>query len=153
MGCTIGAFDTDDLLQSTFLSAFRELEHYQYQGEGSFLSWLTKVLERRLQQRLRTAHSAGRDARRDAPLQESSVHPPTGTRSTGTPSEAITRAEDHARLLESVALLAPDRRQIVQAYFFDRQPLTKIAEEMDLNVKTVRRRLTEAMDALTRRLR
>ncbi len=145
-------FDTDDLLQSAFLSAFKELDTYEYRGEGSFLAWMTQILQSRLKNRVRSGSTLSRDVRRnerystDHELQAPQHHTPS-------PSEIFSAAEDHARLLAAVADLEPELRTIVTLHFFDKRPIVHIAQELRIDAKTVRRRLSQAISILLGRLR
>ena len=145
-------FDTDDLLQSAFLSAFRELDSYEYRGEGSFLAWLTRILESRLQNRMRRDTAQARDVMRNE--RYSTEHAMTaGGSAAPSPSEIFSRAEDQARLLQAVSELDEERREIITQHFFDKRPLAAIAREQGRDVKTVRKRLSEAITALLNELR
>lgn len=145
-------FDTDDLLQSAFLSAFRELDTYEYRGEGSFLAWMTRILESRLKNRVRSGNTLARDVRRNE--RYSTEHELSAAQQrTPSPSEIFSRAEDNARLLAAVADLEPDLRTAITLHFFDKRPIVQVARELGLDAKTVRRRLSQAITILLGRLR
>ena len=43
-----GVVEVDDILQQTFLQAFRDIGTYQQRGQGSFFVWLHGIAENRL---------------------------------------------------------------------------------------------------------
>ena len=147
-----GQFDTDDLLQSAFLSAFKELDSYQDRGEGSFLAWVTRILERRLQDKIRRVKTLARDIDRSEPYQ-SDVAVKTDPLSIPSPSEIFSKAEDNARLMQAVADLEPELGMIVRRHFFDKTPLAHIARDLGRDVKTVRNRMSSAITILLGQLR
>src|SRR5688572_4557552 len=48
-----GRFDTEDVLQSVFLSAFAALKNYRYVDEHRFKAWLREITVRKLADRIR----------------------------------------------------------------------------------------------------
>ena len=147
-----GRFDTDDLLQSAFLSAFRELDSYQDRGQGSFLAWMTTILENRLRDKLRRVKTKSRDVERSEPYQ-TDVAIKVDKLFAPSPSEVFSKAEDSARLLEAIADLEPELGLIVRSHFFDKTPLAHIARDLGRDVKTVRGRLSTAITILLSKLR
>lgn len=144
-------FDTEDLLQSAFLSAYKELDSYEYRGEGSFLRWLTLILENRLRGRMREHHADKRDARRDQRLSQSLA--PVEVPRTDSPSRLIGRAEHHARLLQAIAELSESEQRIIKLRYLDEQPLRSVARHMKIAETTARRQLQRALENLLRKLK
>ncbi|MCP3918515.1 MAG: RNA polymerase sigma factor [bacterium] len=144
-------FDTEDVLQSTFLSAFSELDSYEYKGEGSFLAWMVQILRNRLKTRLRRATCEKRDTDRDRPLTEAANS--AAVMMSASPSELFSSAENQARLMSTITELPDDEREAVTMHFFDKKTFAQIARELDLPVKTVRRRVTNAIETMVRKMR
>ncbi len=139
-------FDTEDVLQSTFLTAFRELDTYEYRGEGSFLSWMVTILRRRLTTRLRGVASEKRDLGRDRALT------PGSEGLSASPSELLFSPENQAQLMQAVADLPDEEREVVILHFFDKKTMAQIARDLDLPVKTVRRRVAHAVERMLKNL-
>lgn len=144
-------FDTEDVLQSTFLSAFSELDSYEYKGEGSFLAWMVQILRNRLRTRLRRASCEKRDHDRDRPLTEA-TDAAAGLMA-ASPSELFSSAENQARLMATITELPDEEREAVTMHFFDKKTFAQISRELDLPVKTVRRRVTNAIETMVRKMR
>ena len=125
-------YDADDALQSAFLSAFREIDSYEYRGEGSFLAWITQILQRRIASRTRRVEDLA--AHQSGPV---SVGPDSGP----SPSEACSRAEQTAHLLQAMGDLPERERQVLTLRFFDKQTIEQIATEMGVSQSTVSRLL------------
>ena len=140
-------FDTEDVLQSTFMVAFRELDSYEYRGQGSFLSWMVQILRSRLNSRLRTITSDKRAFDRDKPLSEA-----TSVLS-ASPSELLFSAENQAHLMQAVADLPDDERRVVTMHIFDKQTFAQIARELELPAKTVRRMVASALDTMVKAMK
>lgn len=130
-------FDVEDLVQSTFLRAYSELDRYEYRGPGSFLGWLSTILNRRLSDKGRRA---------DFHLVDESVS--RAPDQAGTPSETIMLSESMARLLTAVAGLPTDQRTVVLLVVFDQRPYAEVAEELGISVSTVQRRVAAALRSL-----
>lgn len=141
-------FDTEDLLQSAFLSGFRELDSYEHRGPGSFKAWMTRILENRLKSQIRGQHAQKRDARDE---RYTDRMPGAAARS-DSPSELISSAERHARLVEAIADLPDELRDVVHMHNIDKKTLAQTAEELGISKSTVSRRAAQAIEEINRRL-
>lgn len=136
-----GRFDVDDLLQSAFLAAFRELGSYEYRGPGSFQAWMTSILRNRLHSKLRRRG----EPRSDQPIRSSAGSLPS-------PSEILSDAERKARLMEAVADLPEEQRQVLLLRHLDHLTIAQVAAELGIAESTVLRRLARAIEGMNRRL-
>jgi RNA polymerase sigma-70 factor (ECF subfamily) len=143
-------FDTDDLLQSTFLSAFKELDSYENNGEGSFLAWLTRILQNRLSSRMRGITAQRRDARREQPYTDSQQSQ-KGRPVAESPSQVLASTESMAMLLQAIAGLPPTYRQVATMHVLDKKTFSQIAEELNVSLATVGRRMARAIVVLKRK--
>ena len=143
-------FDTEDVLQSAFLRAYKELDSYEHRGEGSFVRWLTQILYNRLYSRLRDENARKRDQRREQRYTES--HDPPEEFAVETPSEVFAEAEESARLALALGELPGDEREVITRHLFDRKSLNQIAEELDLTPAAVRRRLARGLRSIAFKL-
>jgi RNA polymerase sigma-70 factor (ECF subfamily) len=140
---------TEDMVQSTFISAYRGLSSYEDRGTGSFLVWLKAILRNRIAERLRQHQAERRDLRRDEPL-ESAGSTTAGRESS--PSEIASKAELCSLLLSVVAELPSDQREIVMCHFFEDMPTKQIAQVLKASESSVRRRLASILGVLKHRL-
>jgi len=143
-------FDTDDLLQSTFLSAFKELDSYEDNGEGSFLAWLTRILQNRLSSRMRGINAQRRDARRELSYTDSKAEH-RGSAVAESPSQLLASTESMAILLQAIASLPPTYRQVATMHVLDKKTFSQIAEELNVSLATVGRRMARAIVVLKRK--
>jgi len=145
-------FDTEDLLQSAFLCAFSELNRYEYRGEGSFLSWMITILSNRLTSRLRRAANKlpakSLEETHDSKL-ELALH---GTDGQETPSEIHAQAEEAARLIQAIADLPDDLRDVVVQVHLDQKSQLQVARERGEAPDTVRRKLAKGIEFIRRSL-
>ena len=143
---TRNAADADDLLQETFLTAWRKQS--QYDGRGSAEGWLRKTAFRlylnqrtksRRRQGLADAHALGRDGA-VAPGQD-----------------AVDDREATAFLLrrieEALDDLPDEPREAFVLFRFEGLTCAQIAETTQAPVKTVETRLRRATELLAERLR
>ena len=57
-----------DLVQDSFISALRGLEHFTYRNEGDFLRWMATIAENRIRDNVEKLHANKRDIRKEIPL-------------------------------------------------------------------------------------
>ena len=147
-------FETDDVLQSGMLLAFRELASYEYRGEGSFYNWLVSILHNRLRSRVRALNAQCRDVQREQREQNSrSLSEAQASRwLAATPSELAGQAERQAGLVQALATLKEADREILLMHFFDKRSITAISAELELSPRTIKRRLTHSLEELGRRI-
>lgn len=101
--------DSEDAVQDGILAALRDLDRFEYGGEGSFLAWLLRVAERRVLERLRAARAQKRDAARARPLDTArDLESPEAT-----PSEFATAHETEVRLARCLELLPEREREVI----------------------------------------
>ena len=146
-----GRFDTEDVLQSVFLSAFRELDSYEYKGKGSFLRWMQAVFEHRLIELVREGHAARRDVRKETGLDED--HDDAGRELASrlrTPEDAAETAEEMARTIELLGELDEAEFQIVSRHLIEGESMCQIARELSLPEHRVRRTVSRAIGKLRR---
>jgi RNA polymerase sigma-70 factor, ECF subfamily len=104
--------EVEDLLQETFLRAYREFERFQYQGQGSFLRWLMSIAGHVA---VDTARYLGREKRRAEMIPLWSESRPGGANpvDTKTPSRLLAHREGLDRLFDSLNRLPEQYREIL----------------------------------------
>jgi RNA polymerase sigma-70 factor (ECF subfamily) len=106
-------FEVDDILQETFLKAFRDFDQFTYQSPGSFMSWLARISDHVMAD---LARSQGRQKRHAAEmLRFRSESNPSGPEpvDSRTPSRILAEEEGFQRLLEKLNLLPENYRQAI----------------------------------------
>ncbi len=121
--------EADDILQETFLKAFRSLKQFQDQGEDSFMRWMGTIAEN-------TIRSA---ARRKGLLQTGelfqdvpNVHnvPNVPDRDV-TPSRHARREERFDRLQDALDSLDPDSKKVIVLARIQGLPIKEVARRLE----------------------
>jgi RNA polymerase sigma-70 factor (ECF subfamily) len=108
-----GLYEVDDILQETFLKAFRDFDQFTYRSPGSFMSWLARIADHVLAD---LARSQGRQKRHAAEmLRFRSESNPAGPEplDSKTPSRILAEAEGVRGLLNKLSSLPEDYRQAI----------------------------------------
>lgn len=107
------SMDVDEILQETFLAAFRQLDHFEYRSPGSFMSWLSRIADHVIVDRVRFESRQKRDAAETVRFRSES-NPggpePTDTR---TPSRVLGEKQAVETLLAKLSSLPEDYRQVI----------------------------------------
>jgi RNA polymerase sigma-70 factor (ECF subfamily) len=106
-------FEVDDILQETFLRAFRDFDQFTYQSRGSFLSWLARISDHVMAD---LARSQGRQKRHAAEmLRFRSESNPSGPEpvDSRTPSRALAEEEGLQGLIAKLNSLPENYRQAI----------------------------------------
>lgn len=142
-------FDPEDVLQSTFLSAYRRIETFTYRGEGSFQGWLQAILENALRDRIKHHFRSKRSPDLEC-ARTADDDPRWPVRGSDCPDVHVGQAEDTARLREAVRRLPADLREIVELRTERGLTWNAIARQLGYSSTTVRRRVQSAMQHLQR---
>jgi RNA polymerase sigma-70 factor, ECF subfamily len=114
MGPELGRFyEVDDIMQDTFLKAFRDFDQFTYRTPGSFMSWLARIADHVLAD---IARSQGRQKRHASEmLRLRSESNPCGPEpvDSKTPSRVLAEAEGVHELLDQLNSLPEDYRQAI----------------------------------------
>jgi RNA polymerase sigma-70 factor (ECF subfamily) len=104
--------EVEDVVQETYLRAFRDLDRFSYQTPGSFLHWLSAIADHVIVDRARYAGRARR-AGDEVPFRSpSNPHGPEPA-DTRTPSRLFAQQEAVERLLDRLSALPEDYRQAI----------------------------------------
>jgi len=132
-----GHVEVDDVLQETFVRAYRSLGHFQWQGDDSFFRWLCGIARKALAQAVQDSLRAARErGGRLAP------------RSEPTPSRAARREERFDRLEEALRMLRPEHRTAIILCRVEGLTSKQVAERMERTPEAVRQLLVRAMREL-----
>jgi RNA polymerase sigma-70 factor (ECF subfamily) len=139
---TGSAEDAHDLLQETFLRAYRKLSLFQ--GESSFYTWVYRIaVNLALSDRRRR-----KSARPAVDLSGRETFDPADDPAQTDPAGPLERAERDARVQDALSTLAPDHRAVVVLKDLDGLRYEEIAELLNIPVGTVRSRLHRARNEL-----
>ena len=124
--------DPDDVLQETYIAAFRAVTGCEFEGPGGFYKWLETIARNQLRDRQRALGRQKRDVGREV------AHQPVTTASypdlvqrlaspQSTPSRHLAKAEATAAVMSCLARLTDDQRAVVRMRFLEGRPVAEIA--------------------------
>ncbi|MEM8713072.1 MAG: RNA polymerase sigma factor [Planctomycetota bacterium] len=148
-GGTRGRYDTEDLVQSTLLSAFKELDTFRATGEGSFRRWLTTILRNRLVSRFRYERTLKRDLTADVDDDSALELVPIMDEA----SQTLERAEELARTIDEASQLDSEHFELIRRHFIEGLSLSEIARRDGVPLTNLRRKMGHALQALRVRMR
>jgi RNA polymerase sigma-70 factor (ECF subfamily) len=139
-----GVVDADDILQQTFLQAFRDIRTFEPGGQGSFYAWLRGIADNRLFDYIREhkRKKRGGDFRRQVAggNQGSVAADILDLLSAGktTPSVSVARREMIDALQIGVACLPEDQRQAIRLHCLEGRSLDETAQLMERTPGAIR---------------
>jgi RNA polymerase sigma-70 factor, ECF subfamily len=139
-----------DLVQDTFLEAYRDFSHFRGTTEKELLAWLTKILGNRLSNHIRHfRHTLKREVHRELSL-EAAYDLGNWSASQGvvTPHQAITAEDDTARLRVAVERLPEAMRQVLLLRTWERQSFAEIARQLGSTPDAARKLWSRAVRQL-----
>jgi RNA polymerase sigma-70 factor (ECF subfamily) len=140
-------FDTDDVMQSAFLQAFKEVASFENRGAHAFQTWLATLVKRRLVDKIRYNSRHRRDSHRDEPELESGDQRLARSASES-PSAIAAAAERVALILGAITKLQARDQELISLRILDKLSWAEIAERLQLGETTARRRFYESFDRL-----
>lgn len=152
--------DPVDLAQTTFREAARDFGGYSYQGEGSFLRWLSRILQNKIRDKAEFYSAGKRDMSRERPLDGSRGNDddrPVYQAATEDLSitRHVERQEEFGILRDAIEDLKPDHRQAITLVVFEGMTLRQAGEQMDGrsedSVRMMLRRAEKRLGELTQR--
>ena len=106
------AADAEDVLQETYLRAFRALDRFAYQSPGSFLRWLSSIADHVIIDRARYHGRARRDGE-EVPFRSASNPLGPEPADSRTPSRLFAQEEALQRLLARLGALPEHYRNAI----------------------------------------
>lgn len=150
--------DAADLLQETFLRAYRKLDGFH--GDSSFFTWIYRVAvnlalgERRRKRRERERFRIVANPETENPAETERLAPePAAPPETADPAESIQREERDRAILAALDRLDPDHRAVLVLKDVEGHRYEEIAELLDIPLGTVRSRIHRARTQLRQYLR
>ena len=104
--------EAEDVLQETFLEAFRDIKRFRHEKPGSFLSWLSRIADHVIAD---AARFHGRQKRRAELVRFRSVGTPDGPEpvDSATPSRLLAEKESLQALIQKLDSLPEDYRRAI----------------------------------------
>lgn len=152
-----GDIDTDDILQETWIAAYRTADAFQPQHADAVDRWLMRIAKSKIVDAIRLARTQrrGGDRRVSAPGRRRSSLADLFATVEGaqrTPSAEIRASE--AAHLACIALqhLAPRARRLMEMRYLEGVPQKEIARRLEMTETAVNGQLHRGLRALRRRL-
>ena len=138
--------DIDDVLSVTFQKFFAKLDSYD--TERDLKPWLTTIATR-------TALDHLQSIKREEEKKEGIKHKGAESTADGieilteeNPEDEIINGEEHERLMEFIEELPSKYKEVMKKYMIEELEYEKIAEELDLELNTVRTRIHRGKEKL-----
>ncbi|MHC5108371.1 MAG: RNA polymerase sigma factor [Planctomycetota bacterium] len=151
------SIDRDDVMQVTYIEAFRQIGRFQPRSVQSFGNWLRTVAHNNLRDAIRTLQRAKRipPAKRvqsaEADESYAALYELLGATST-TPSRVAIRAEARGTLESAIAHLPTDYASVIRKYDLEGQSGPQVAKAMGRSRGAVFLLRMRAHDCLRERL-
>lgn len=151
-----GRVDASDVIQESFLLAWRRLDEYRRGPPGSFFLWLRFLVRQQLfAVHRRHAGVKARDPRREVALYDGAL-PEASSEALASqllgqlpsPSEALARAELQVRLQEGLDALDPEEREILALRHFEQLTSAEAAVELKISQAAAAKRYLRALKRL-----
>ncbi|GIW83795.1 MAG: RNA polymerase sigma factor [Gemmataceae bacterium] len=131
--------DADDVLQNTFLNAWRSITSFK--GDSEFFTWLYRIAAN-----LAISHQRRQGSKKEKPIPDddgsgNSYDPPAPA---AHPGEAMEHQEDIAELYRAMQKLSEDHRIIICMKDIQEMSYEEIAQALRIPIGTVRSRLHRA---------
>ena len=146
-----------DVIQQTFLEAYRDFPQFAGQEERELVAWLSRILDNKVANAIRDhALLQKRNVGRERPMDDSQGG---GARlkqgldaGHSSPSQRLMRGEEAERLEQALTGLPDDQRTAVRLRHLEGWPLADIARHMDRTPAATAGLIKRGMQALRRQL-
>ncbi len=137
--------ETDDILQQTFIQAFRVIARLEWRGEEAFLAWLQSIAGHAIHDEVKRLKAKRRSPQREVRLRKGGTgtagrpEAPEGLLPAGgtTASKALQREERFDRLDTALGSLPAEYRQVVIFASVRGLPMKEVAERMGRSIEAV----------------
>ncbi|MBI4579640.1 MAG: sigma-70 family RNA polymerase sigma factor [Planctomycetes bacterium] len=132
--------DAADVMQVTYLEAFRYIRDFAPERAECFPSWLRQMAENNLRDAIRglsRQKRGGTTSRRGSGATGDAEFALLAVVTTTTPSRTLRRDERHAALRRAITRLAPDYAEVVRLFDLEGRPAAAVATMMDRSTGAV----------------
>lgn len=142
---------TDDIVQETFLTAFKEIQRFK--GDSQIGTWLYRIAINKALDGMRKQKRTERWLSFLSPVQEEDAPPLPEAVVEPEVSDRLEAEELGQRIQNAMAELSPEHRAVVQLRLIDEMSLAETAALLKCKPGTVNSRLHYACEYLRRKLR
>ena len=144
-------FDAEDILQSAFTAAWKNILRFEYQGEGSFRRYLRRIVLNHFLNELQKAESQGRhfSAEED---QFSDGHPEDTDAGATDPAKLYSHEEFLQHALDKVRELSEEDQELLGMRFYESMTWTDMGEVLSCDRETAKEHFLRALKRLQRRI-
>jgi RNA polymerase sigma-70 factor, ECF subfamily len=129
--------EPDDLAQTTFREATRDIVNYEYRGEASLVRWLMQILQNKIRDKAEFYSAGKRDTRRERALEgapsnsgdDAPVYDPPAKDLSVTMQ--VQRVENYEHLRKALEELSPEHRQAITLVVFQGLSLREAGEKLE----------------------
>jgi RNA polymerase sigma-70 factor (ECF subfamily) len=105
--------EVEDILQETWLRAFRQMDHFTHRGAGSFMRWLALIAEHVIADEAKHRGRQKRHAAEVIGLRSDSNPNGADPADSETPTRVLALKEDLQNFLRKLDALPPDYRKVI----------------------------------------
>ena len=147
--------DASDLVQQTFLSAFRNIKDFSGDDEAQFVAWLRKIHQRNIQDTIRqNVYAQKRAIANEQSLDGSQLGElAEGSGSAASPSQRAMQGEQAVQLANALQTLPEDQREAVRLRHLEGWSLAQLAEQFKRSEDAVAALLKRGLENLRKGLR
>jgi RNA polymerase sigma-70 factor (subfamily 1) len=122
--------DVDDVLQETLLRAYRDIDRFEYQAPGSFMSWLARIADHVIVDMARSQNRQKR-AGEHVPLRSESNPGGAEPADYNTPSRIFTENESLGRFVQTLGRLPEDYRRVILLAKVEGLTTSEVAQRLE----------------------
>jgi RNA polymerase sigma-70 factor (ECF subfamily) len=139
--------DAEDVLQSAFLSAWKDIKQFDYQGKGSLRAWLRTIVVHKNIEKLRKLKRSPKSTK-DKGFATGWINQQPDS-SANNPLTELETKDDETRLFRCMEdLLDPIEAEVLTLRLLEHFDTKQVAEIVELTEDTVRRTYQRAMKKL-----
>jgi RNA polymerase sigma-70 factor (ECF subfamily) len=128
--------EPDDLAQTTFREATRDIANYEYRGESSLIRWLMQILQNKIRDKAEFYSASKRDQGRERALESSPTSTGDAAPAYDPPAKDLSvtmqvqRVENYEHLRKALDELSPEHREAITLVVFQGLSLREAGERL-----------------------
>jgi len=132
-----GLVEIDDILQETMLKAYLQLDQFTYRTPGSFMRWITRIMDHVIADAARYHGRQKRQATQLLPFRSESNPGGPEPADSRTPSRLLAQDEGLRSLMRELDELPDDYREVILLAKIEGLSTREVAEQMGKSRETV----------------
>ena len=141
--------ESRDVLQSTFLKGFENIDRFQGSGRETLVGWLAAIACNEVRDQADRYRRLKRDARAEVRLDSQTELRAPQVQSL---ASALILKQETGRLEAAIEALAEDHREVILLRQFEELSWAEVGERLDRSEEAARKLFARAMAALTLRM-